>query len=113
MRQLIGKRPKDRGLPAAKRLRQRPALSRIVEAVAEAFEADRSAWSAGRRSDDIARAAAAWLARRRFGYRVHEVADALGYTSHGGVVAAIGRVEGAWPRLEKSLRTLERHIAID
>ncbi|MBI4580821.1 MAG: transposase [Planctomycetes bacterium] len=113
VRRLVGRQSKDRDLPAAKRLRRRPGLSRVVQAVAEAFGADRSTWSAGRRSDDVARAAAAWLARRRFGYRAREVADALGYTSHGGVVAAIQRVEAAWPRLERTLKAVERGITVD
>jgi len=40
--------------------------------------------SPGRRNEDISRAAAAWLARRRFGYKVGEIAKALSYAGHGG-----------------------------
>ncbi len=85
IRRMISGQSKNRDLPASKQLRQRPKLRHIIQAVAEAFDADRSTWSAGRRSDNVARAAAAWLARRRFRYGTREVSEALGYRSHGGV----------------------------
>ena len=82
-----------------------------MDVVAESFGIDFGEWGSGRRQDGAARAVAAYLdrrtlgsyigARRTLGYRATEVAKALGYASHGGVVAAIHRVETA-PR---SLRT--------
>ena len=46
---------------------------------------------AGRRVDDISRPAAACLARRRLGHPLHQIADAVSYTSPGGVPVAVQR----------------------
>jgi len=73
----------------------------------------RFAWSPGRRNEDISRAAAAWLARRRFGYKVGEIANALGYAGHGGTVTAIRRIEGDLERTGKTLQRLERCLIND
>ena len=54
---------------------------------------------------------AAYLSRRCFGYRVGEIAGALGYGTHGGVVAAIRRIENAPRRTQATLRKLEKAIA--
>jgi REP element-mobilizing transposase RayT len=113
IQEMIGKRRPDRALPALEALRPRPSLGRIVEVVAESFEADSSGWAAGRRHDDDARAVAAFLARRRFGYRARQVAEALGYASHGGVVAAVRRVELAAPALRRRVNRLEKRITND
>ena len=113
IRRLLSGRPVDRSLPTVEALRPRPSLSRIAEMVAHEFGADRAAWSAGRRVDDASRAAAAWLARRRFGYQVRQIADALGYTSHGGVVGAVQRIDAASAELRKTLAKLERRASID
>jgi hypothetical protein len=64
----------------------------------------------GRRVDDVSRTAAAWLARRCFSYRAREIADMLGYRSHGGVVAGIRRVEGSGPNALTRLRRIERRL---
>jgi chromosomal replication initiation ATPase DnaA len=66
--------------------------------------------SPGRRNHDASRTVAAWLARRRFGYNVRDIAEALGYRSHGGVVTAIGRVQAASQPLRRTLRKLERQL---
>jgi len=110
--QLSG-RPVDRSLPVVEALRPRPTLSRIIQVVADEFGADQGAWSAGRRVDDISRAAAAWLARRRFGYPVRQIADALGYTSHGGVVAAVQRMDAATAELHRTLTRLDQRATND
>ena len=94
-----------------KAVRHRPSLERIVEAVLAEFGADRAAWSTGRRVENVSRAAAAWLARRRFGYRTREIADALGYRSHGGVAAGIQRVERSGQSVLIRLRRVERELA--
>jgi len=111
VRGMLSGRRRDRSLPMVEALRPRPSLSRIIEAVIDEFEADRTTWSPGRRNEDASRAAAAWLARRRFGYKVREIADALGYRSHGGVVVAVGRMEAASQAMRRTLRRLERQLA--
>ena len=105
--------PADKSMPALDALHPRPSLERIVEAVAELFGTAPSCWSTGRRSDDASRAVAAFLARRRYGYRATEVANALGYTSHGGVVTAIRRIESADPALRRTAQRLEKRLTND
>jgi chromosomal replication initiation ATPase DnaA len=68
-------------------------LTEIVAVVAAHFGCDPAHWTAGRRSDDAGRAVAAYLARRRFSYSASEVAQTLGYRSHGSVRNALARVE--------------------
>ena len=81
--------------------------------VAAQFGRDPAGWTEGTRSDDPSRAAAAYLARRRFGYAAREVAEALGYRSHGGVRNALARIEAAGPRLHVALEALERQLVND
>ncbi len=88
-------------------------LERIVQAVAESFGTAPSCWSTGRRSDDASRAVAAFLARRRYGYRATEVAKALGYASHGGVVTAIRKIESAGPALRRTVHRLQKRLTND
>jgi hypothetical protein len=45
------------------------------------------------------------------GYRVREIADALGYSTHGGVVVAIRRIENPPRRTQATLRKMEKAIA--
>ena len=78
MRKLIDDRPADAAVPQLNVLRHRPAIEEIVTVVAAHFGSDPSLWTAGRRSDDAGRAAAAYLGRR-FGHGAGEVAKALGY----------------------------------
>ncbi len=66
-----------------------------MSAVAEHYGCAADEWSSGRRSDGIARAVAAYLARRRFGYPMAAIAEALGYRGHGSVGTAVSRVETA------------------
>jgi len=113
IRQMLTNRQDDSSLPAVKALRPRPTLARILEAVAEEFDADVKQWTPGRRADDISRAAAAYLARRRYGYRVREIAEALGYGSSGGVVMAVKRIEQASPRVQATVRKLDNRITND
>jgi len=51
--------------------------------------------------------------RRRYGYRVRETAEALGYGSSGGVVMAVKRIEPATPRVQATVRKLENKITND
>ena len=88
-------------------------LEGIVAVVPESFGTDPSRWSTARRIDDGSRAVAAFLARRKYGYRAGQVAEALGYASHGGVVTAIGRIENAGAALRRRLRQLEKMLTND
>jgi putative transposase len=107
---MLGARRPDRALPALEALRPRPSLERIVEMVAASFGAETDVWAPGRRCDDEARAVAAFLARRRYGYRARQVAEALGYTSHGGVLAAVRRIEAAAPAVRRRVSRLQENI---
>ena len=113
MRRMLGKRPADRSVPALEALRPRSPLERIASALAESFGIDPARWSTGRRNDDASRAVAAFLARRRYGYRAKEVAEALGYTSHGGVAAAVRRIESAGAGLRRKVEQLETTLTSD
>ena len=110
IRRLLGDRPADREVPQVQELRARPALDRIVAVVAEHFGCA-GGWPPGTRSDALGRAAAAYLARRRFGYPMVAIARALGYKGHGGVRTAVARVETAGIDIEQTLATLERCLA--
>jgi len=65
----------------------------------------------GWRSDEIGRAAAAYLARRRFGYPMASIAEALGYRGHSSVGAAVARIEADGRNLHERLATLEKRLA--
>ena len=111
--ELLRGREVDQALPALAALRPRPSIERIVAAVAQAFGTDPRCWSVGRRSDDASRAVAAFLARRKYGYRATEVATALGYASHGGVVTAAQRIESADAGLRRTVQRVEKSLAND
>jgi putative transposase len=113
IRGMLGGREADHSLAELESLRPRPSLERIVMTVAGAFGADSSRWSAGTRTDDASRAVAAFLARRRYGYRAAEVAKVLGYTSHGGVAMAVKRIESAGPALRRRVQQLEKNLTND
>jgi putative transposase len=113
MQELIRPRPSDPGVPTLGRLRSRPPLDRTIAAVAEAFHADASRWIRGRRDDAIARSAAAWLARCRFGYPAKTVAEALGYRGASSVTQALRRVEQQMKRIAPTLATLARKLTND
>ena len=68
-------------------------------------------WSSGTRSDGIDRAAAAYLARQRFGYPMVAIAKALGYRGHSGVRTAVARVEAAGKSIDGILANLEERLA--
>ena len=68
---MLDERPDDPDVTELRLLRPRPPLDRIASTVAEHFQATPSDWAPGRRCNHAARAVAAYLARRRFGYRDH------------------------------------------
>lgn len=107
---LLAGRARDQSLPALEALRPRPSLATIVKAVAEEFGVDSGRWAVGRRHDDVSRAMAAFLARRTYGYRVRDVAEALGYTSSGGVASGVRRIESGGASLQRTAKRLEKQI---
>jgi REP element-mobilizing transposase RayT len=110
IRHLIQDEPEDREVPQLQQVRKRQDLATIVGAVAAHFGVDAGRWAAGRRSDDAARAVAAYLARRRFSYAATETAAVLGYRDHSGVGRAVRRVEQGSAKLQRTLQTLEKRL---
>jgi putative transposase len=110
VRKLIDERPPDTDVPQLKTLRRRPPLSEIVAVVTTHFGCDPTLWTTGRRSDDASRAVAAYLARRRFGYPAGEVAQTLGYRSHGSVRNALARVEAGDRQLHDVVTQLDAKL---
>ena len=113
VREMLSDRQSDQAVPALGQLRSRPSLERIREVVTEEFGIDGTDWANGRRSDNISRAVAAYLARRCFGYRSKDVAPALGYSSASGVSQAIGRVKAAGSRWRRKVQDLARRVSND
>jgi REP element-mobilizing transposase RayT len=74
VRRLLDKRPDERALPQLTRLRARPSLAEIKDAVAEEFGVLADRWGRGRRCDDASRAVAAYLGRCHSGHPAGEVA---------------------------------------
>ncbi len=94
IRELIDNREDDLDVPTLQALRTHPPLSAIIDHVAGLFGVERTRiCRSGTRSDDPCRAAAAWLARRRFGYSAAETARALGYARSSSVSNAVKRIE--------------------
>jgi chromosomal replication initiation ATPase DnaA len=82
-----------------------------VAAAADHFGCAADEWSSGRRSDAIGRAVAAFLARRRFGYPMGAIAEALGYRRHSSVGTAVSRVEAAGGSICEALASLQEQLA--
>jgi chromosomal replication initiation ATPase DnaA len=111
VRQLLGDRRADAEVPQVEALRARPSLDRIVAVVGEQFGCAPRDWTSRTRSDALGRAAAAYLARCRFGYSMAAVAEALGYRGQSGVGTAVARVEAAGRGMEETLAKLEKRLA--
>jgi len=111
-RMLDGRAP-DKATPVLARLRDRPSLERVVKAAATEFGCDVASWRPGRRVDELGRAAAAWLAKVRFGYTSNEVAQTLGYSSPSSVTKAIVRMELRLSSQARTLRRIEKHLSAD
>jgi len=110
VRRLLGEKPEDLDVPQLGHLRPRPTLEAITAAVATHFDVDAADWVPGRRSNHAARAVAAYLARRRFGYPATAVAATLGYRDHAGVGRAIRRVEQGTAQLRRTVKRLETKL---
>jgi putative transposase len=113
IRGLLDGRPSDPEVPQLRRLRSRPTLEQIVQAVTARFRLAAEGWAGGSRSDDASRAVAAYLGRRQYGYGAGEVARALGYRGHSSVNAAIARVASGNPQLQQVLNALVKRLAND
>lgn len=109
----LADRPADAAVPQLAKLRSRPTLAEIIQRTADHFGSNPRDWRPGRRIDDAGRAAAAYLARRRFGYTAEEVASSLGYRGHGGVATAISRIDSSNSNLKRSLVKIERALTND
>ena len=110
IRRIVDKAPEDREVPDLKRLRSRPTISRISAAVATCFGYKDVPWMAGCRSEDAARATAAYLARVRFGYSAKSVGEALHYRDSSGVSHAVKRIEAASKQLRTTIDHLESQL---
>jgi len=110
MGRLLADKPQDLDVPELEHLRPRPPLETIVATVAEHFDVDPADWAPGRRSNDAARAVAAFLARRHFGYPATAIAAALGYRDHAGVGRAVRRIEQATPQLQRTVQRLKKTL---
>jgi REP element-mobilizing transposase RayT len=111
VRALVSLRPPDPAIPQLRQMKKRPSLEAITEATVVALECDPATWTTGRRDDALGRALAAWIARRRFGYRMREVATWLGYAGTSGASEAVGSIDRRLPDLEADLRKIERQLA--
>ena len=92
IQEMVHEKSDDPGLPAARALAMRPAMARIVAAVASHLGEDPRAWECGRRCDGLGRALAAHVARRCYGYGATAIARSLGYSGPSGVSQAVRRV---------------------
>ena len=113
VRRRLGDRKRDASLPQLEQLRSRPTLDAIVSATAAEFGESAAELSGRLRADDASRAVAAYVARVRCGYSAREVAAALGYSSHGGVVAAVRRYDASRSRLSGIAKRVEKAVTID
>ena len=110
IRRRLQDRPADADVPQLEELRPRPSLATILTAVGEHFDRDPADWSRGTRSDDAGRAVAAYLARRRFGYRAAAVAAALGCGSGSAVSHAIRRIANGPPELRRTADRISKAL---
>lgn len=109
-RRLKGKDP-DPAVPQQRRMQRRPSLDQIREVVASQWKLDPKAWINGRRSDHIARASVAYLARCRFGYTATQTARALGYAGPSSVNMAIRRIQTTRGKFAGALGKIETALA--
>ena len=110
IRAMLGGRQEERDVPQLRRFlgEGRPGLEEVLRLVAEHYGADRTTWMPGKRTDGLARAVAAYIARRVTGLSARAIADGLGYRSAHGVSVACHRVERAMRvgRLAEEIRGL-------
>ncbi len=107
-RQLAGHLP-DTDIPQLEMVRPRPPLEIILKEVTHHF-AHPTTWLPGTRSNDAGRAVAAYLARRRFGYKATAVAKSLGYSSPSSVSHAVRRIENGSDELRKAVTKIHKKL---
>ncbi len=110
IRGLLSQRAADPAVPALERLRVRPPMERIAALVLRRLGSGSEQWTSGRRSDSGSRAVAAYLGRRRYGYRCTEIAAALGFVSISSVSRAVQHVEASMPEYRRVLREIEQQL---
>lgn len=110
VRRMLSEQPDDLEAPQRRRIRHRPPLEEIIAVVAEECGVASEAWLPGRRSNDVGRALAAYLARRVFGYPATEIAAGLSYRDHSGVGRAVRRVEEAPDELRGRVARLRKTL---
>ena len=108
IKRYVENRREDPATPALRRLRDRPSLAKIIDAASGHWGIDASQWTPGRRSDHIARAVAAYLARIRFGHPATRIADALGFSHPSSVNQAVKRIQSDLNRLSPLLKKIEK-----
>jgi REP element-mobilizing transposase RayT len=110
IRDVLSGRAADRAVPTLDRLRARPSLESIVALLLQRPGSRSEQWTAGRRSDNGDRAVAAYLCRRRYGYRCTEIAAALGFVSISSVSRSVQHVEANMSSYRRRLRELEQQL---
>jgi REP element-mobilizing transposase RayT len=111
VRAMLSGLPHDGSVPQLARLHDRPALQEIAATVALEFESDLSRWHLGRRINDEARAAAAYLANQCFGYSATATAAVLGYAGPSSVSHAVRRIrDNGGPACHAKLDRLVRRL---
>ncbi len=78
--------------------------------VAERLGCKADEWTSGRGSAAIGRAAAAYLARRRYGYSSTEIARVFGYRGPSSVGAAVPGIEAAGKDVVATLANLQEQF---
>ena len=76
----------------------------------EHFGYDEAPWTAGSRSQEVAHAAAAYLARVGFGYSAKSVAEVLNYRDSSGVSHAVKRIEAGTNKLRTAIDRRENKL---
>ncbi len=110
---LISKRSPGPELPQLNRLQKQPTTGQVAQAVGEYFKVNLSEWKPGKRSNDLPRALAAYIARQVTRETLPTIAKTLGYTHASSVSAACRRAEHAMktPDRIKDIETIIKKIS--
>jgi len=100
-------------VPQLDRIQSKPELDKIVKMVLAEFGHPDRSWPVGSRADDVSRAMAAYLARRRCGYSATAIAGRLGYAHPSSVSHALRRIESGPAALGRIVKRLERKLRLN